>query len=294
MRWWAGLTGAVLGALVAGTVVPGTVPGARADTLAQGVAPVVSDVAHLSRTLRMAEVMAILREEGVASGVKLAQDQQPGPADPLWLSALERIHDPARMEALFNAGFDRALAGDPQTVAEATAFFGSDLGQRVLGLEIAARRAMMDEAVEAAAGVTYDRLARDNPGRQALLDRFVAANDLIEFNVTGAMNANLAFLRGLAEVGDAGFALSEADMLAQVRAAEPDTRAAMVAWLFPFLALAYQPLSDAELRAYVAFCETSAGRQINAAMFRAFDGVFDQISRELGRAFARSLTGDNI
>jgi hypothetical protein len=270
--------------------LPVTVQMARAETAVADRAA----VADLSRALRMAEAMVLLREEGIANGKDLAADLPGGPQDELWSSALDRIYDPARMEALFNEGLAKALSDNPQAITAATTFFTADLGHRALGLELAAREAMMDEVVEATAAEAYAALATKDPARQALIDRFVEANDLVESNVMGALNANLAFLRGMAEAGGAAFAMPEADMLAQVWGAEPDTRAEMVGWLFPFLTLAYQPLSDDELEAYVAFSETPEGHQLNAAMFQAFDVVFEKISRDLGRAFAQSLQGDNI
>ena len=45
-------------------------------------------------------------------------------------------------------------------------------------------------------------------------------------------------------------------------------------WLYPFMSLAYQPLTDAELQAYLAFSETAGGQRLNAAVFAAFDVVF--------------------
>lgn len=264
------------------------------ETVVRNPAALAQEVAGLSRALRMAEAIVVLRDEGIASGKDLAADLPAGAEDELWGQALQRIYDPLQMASVFDAAFASALADDPQAVSDATVFFASEFGQRALGLELAARQALLDEDVEAAAAMAYGELAQDNPARQVLIDRFVAANDLIESNVMGAMNANLAFLRGLAEAGGPAFALPESDMLAQVWAAEPETRAEMVGWLFPYLTLAYQPLSDAELQAYVDFSETPAGRRVNAAMFQAFDVLFDRISRDLGRAFARSLQGDDI
>lgn len=83
-------------------------------------------------------------------------------------------------------------------------------------------------------------------------------------------------------------------MLAEVWAQEPDIRAETESWLYPFLALAYKPLSDADVEAYLAFSESEAGRAMNAAMFAAFDEVFREISHDLGRAAAEMLSGRDI
>jgi hypothetical protein len=198
------------------------------------------------------------------------------------------------MRTAFDTAFAKALGDDPTMTALATAFFNSDIGQRAMKLEIDARRAMLDSDIEAAAMQAYQNLTKENPARVALLEQFVTVNDLIESNVMGSLNSNLAFYRGLAAAGDEQFAMSESDMLNSVWAEEAKAREETVKWLFPFLALAYQPLSDADLQAYIDFSQTMAGRRVNAAMFVAFDAVFDDISQELGRAVARQMEGQDI
>ena len=251
-------------------------------------------VTALSAALRISEVMVALRDEGMANAAELAADLPRGGADPLWAQALLRIYDPAHMETVFNQALAESLGQEADTLSAATAFFASGIGQRALSLELAARKALMDDAVEAAAEAAYADLARTDPQRQAQIERFVAVNDLVESNVMGALNANLAFLQGLGESGGPEFALPEADMLAQVWAAEPEVRAEMQGWVYPFLTLAYQPLSDDELQSYIDFSETPAGQRVNAAMFQAYDAVFDQISRDLGRSFGIALQGNDI
>ena len=83
-------------------------------------------------------------------------------------------------------------------------------------------------------------------------------------------------------------------MLADVWSQESDIRAETEGWLYPFLALAYKPLSDADMQAYLTFSESEASRVMNAAMFAAFDEMFRDISRDLGRAAADMLSGQDI
>lgn len=292
MARWLLATGLAAVLAMATTAMPGR---AETDlTTPKTESSLPADVLALSRALRMAEATEILSEEGKSSGRDMAADLPRGVDDPLWSQALTRIYDPVHMEAVFNAALAAALEEDAEATQEATKFFASGIGQEVLALELAARRALMDEAVETAAQRAYGLLALENPDRQALIDRFVQANDLVESNVMGALNANLAFLRGLAETGGSELAMDEAEMLSQVWSAEPDTRAETVGWLFPFLTLAYQPLSDEKLETYVDFSESPAGKRLNAAMFQAFDVLFEGISRDLGRAYALSLQGNDI
>ena len=68
------------------------------------------------------------------------------------------------------------------------AFFTSDLGRRVVGLEIDARRAFLDEAQEDAARVAAETRAADRDPKVALLDRFIAAGDLVNIDVSAELN----------------------------------------------------------------------------------------------------------
>ena len=253
----------------------------------------VGQIAALSDVLRIDDVLEVMREEGIAYGAEMEDEMFPGQGGPGWRAMVAVIYDPGTMRGRFDTALEAALLGSAE-IEEIMAFFGSDLGQRVLMLEIEARRALLDGAAEEAAKLAYADMAAEGGTRVAALEAFVAANDLIESNVMGAMNASLAFYQGLAEVGAFAEAMPEDQMLAEVWATEPDVRAETVDWLYPYLALAYKPLSDAELRAYQAFSETSAGQAVNAALFAAFDAVFVGVSRDLGRAAARQMQGQEL
>ena len=83
-------------------------------------------------------------------------------------------------------------------------------------------------------------------------------------------------------------------MLAEVWGQEPDIRRDTIEWLYPFLAVAYQSLTDAELERYIAFSQTEAGHKMNAAIFVAFDAVMVKISFDLGQAAGRLMEGQDI
>lgn len=269
-----------------------------AGLAASGVPPVIAEVSQpildLTDALQIGEVVMVLRDEGLSNGATLAADLPGGPQDPQWKLALDRIYDVEAMNRAFAEAMQTEMAADADAVVAATAFFTSDLGRRALRLEVDTRRAMAAPAVEARAKAAYAALDKTNPGRRALIDRFVVINDLVESNVMGSLNSNLAFFRGLAAEGGKTFGMSEADMLNEVWAGEAKAREETVVWLFPFLTMAYQPLSDAELQAYIDFSDTPAGRKVNAAMFAAFDKMFDTISEQLGRTVARQMKGQDI
>ena len=252
------------------------------------------EVAALMQTMRIADIVALLREEGIDYGRKLETDMFPGAGGAGWQATVGLIYDGARMEAVFGAALDAALDGQAEATAAAQAFFGSDLGQKVLGLEIEARRALLDDAVEDAAKLAWEEMAAEGGPRVALLDDFVAANDLVESNVMGALNSNLAFYQGMAEGGAFGEEMTEDQMLSDTWAQEGEIRASTEGWIYPYLALAYGPLADAELQDYIDFSRSPAGQALNTALFAAFDEVFTPVSRALGLAVARQLQGQDI
>ena len=70
--------------------------------------------------------------------------------------------------------------------------------------------------------------------------------------------------------------MSDEDILADVWAQEAEIREDTSQWLYAFLTLTYQPLSEEELRAYVDFFSTPEGLRLNNAIFAAFDDMFGE------------------
>jgi hypothetical protein len=269
--------------------------GVWAETAGPLVAPhaKMSQIASLTDVLKIGSVIEVMREEGIAHGAEMADEMFPGQGGSGWQSMVEVIYDSATLRQRFEVRFREALQGSSEVQA-IVAFFGSDLGQRVLMLEIEARRALLEEDAEEAAKLAYGELESKGGPRMAALQAFVDINDLIESNVMGALNANLAFYQGMAEVGGFTEAMPEDQMLAEIWAQEPDMRAETVDWLYPYLSLAYKPLSDAELQTYQDFSGSPAGQAINAALFAAFDALFVGVSRDLGRAAATQMQGREL
>jgi hypothetical protein len=257
-------------------------------------AEVVTEVATLVETMQIGQIIEVLREEGLAYGQTLEDDMFPGAGGPGWLATVGMIYDGGRMQEAFVASLERELAANPAGITQMEGFFASDLGQRVLTLELEARRALFDEATEEGAKAAWDELRTAGGPRLDLLERFSSTNDLIESNVMGALNSNLAFYKGMTEGGAFGGEMTEDQMLADVWGQEADIRTQTADWLFPYLTLAYGPLSDEDLTAYIAFSASPAGQQLNAALFAAFDDVFTPISKALGLAVAKQMQGQDI
>jgi Uncharacterized protein conserved in bacteria (DUF2059) len=279
--------------LAACLAASGVTPAVLAQTTVE--APVgQAQVQELAETMMIGPLFALLREEGLAYGTSLETQMFPGGGGARWAATVGAIYDVPTLQAKFEGILATELADEPDAVAEMIGFFGSDRGQRILQLEIDARRALLDEAVEEAAQVTADKMTAARDPRMGLIRRLAEAGDLIEMNVAGALTGNLAFLQGMAQEGANGAKVDDEQLMSDVWGQEDQIRSDTETWLFPYLALAYQPLEDADLQAYIDFSESPAGKRLNAALFTAFDGVFKGVSYELGRAAGRAMLGNDI
>ncbi len=248
--------------------------------------------AQLMDTLKMREVLQVMRDEGMRYSTNLEADLFPTQGGQGWQQDVQRIYDIDRLVASFGAAFEAEM---PEAhIPAANAFFESETGQKIIGLEISARVAQMDEAIEEASIETLEAMIAAEDERLDLLRAFSDANQLVESNVVGSMNANYAFYIGLVDGGAFSFDLTEDEILADVWNQEAEIRANTEEWLFAYLALAYQPLEDAEVQSYIDFSYTEAGKALNQALFEGFDTMLVDVSRALGLASARYMAGQDI
>lgn len=252
----------------------------------------VAEVDALLEDMQMAEIFDILRAEGLDYGAELADEMLGDPGDPRWTARVEAIYDTNRTYPRFRDRFRRELGG--ADIAGMTGFIRSDLGQRITDLEVVARRALLDPEVEAACRLEYDDAREFGTARLDAIRGFVEAGDLIDSNVTGAMNANYAFWSGMMEAGGLNAEYDQTVILNDVWAQEPELRAETEEWMYCYLLMALEPLDDAELETYTEFAESPAGRRLNRAMFVAFDEVFTDISLRLGRESARYYAAEEL
>lgn len=249
---------------------------------------------QLSDLIDITSLIDVMRAESRENALGVDEDLLDGRGGAAWRVAVDQIYDPAKLRVRFDSALDDALKDAPEARAEMARFFASDLGQRVVALEIAARRALLDPTTETATKTLWDQAFDAKSPRAAQIERFSQSNDLIESNVMGAMNSNLAFFKSLSAAGAFADPLPEDEMLAQVWSQEDAIRSETADWLYPFLLLAYQPLSDSEFDSYIDFSESADGKKVNAAVFAAFGALFVQLSSELGTAAGKLMTGEEI
>lgn len=245
---------------------------------------------ELMRVLRVEEVIAVMRDEGLVFGKELEADWLDGDGGSRFETRIDQIYDADGMFRIVEKGIGRVMTDED--IAATIAFFDTERGQRILTLETSARRAMADEQIEEMARENFFDLRGSKDAHYLAVSRFIEVNDLLERNVAGALSSQYDFFRGLSDGG--GSTLDEASVLSDIWAQEEEVRDDTRAWLFGFLLMAYRPLGDTELEAYTAYSETDAGRALNAALFEGFDAMFQVISYALGQAVAEAVGSSEL
>jgi len=251
-----------------------------------------SQIETLFDSMGLPDMLEIMREEGVSYGAEIGEGVFQGKPSPAWNAIVEGIYDTSMMRDRVLTDLAAELEGDD--IAAIQTFFDSELGVRIVDLEVAARRALLDDTIKQASNEVAALAIADKTPRYLLVSEFVDANDLIETNVAGALNSNYAFFMGLMEGGALGEGMSEDEVLANLWTQEPEIRQSTTEWVYAYSLLAYQPLSDDDLQAYIDFSNTQAGRDINTAMFASFDGVFEDISHALGLASTQVALSEEL
>ncbi len=256
----------------------------------QGSADAVR-VDRLFDATRLTEIVAIMSQEGIAYADTLQAELFPGEGGAAWQAEVERIHASDRAIAEMRDIFVARLSED--TIDPMLQFYESPLGVRIVDGEVIAREAFLDETAKDTAKEMLDEMIADQPARISLINEFIEVNDLIESNVVGGLNSNFAFYRGLEQGGAFPYEITESQMLTEVWQQEAEMRTETEDWLLSYLGLAYAGLTDAELETYVLISSTDAGDSFNAAVFAAFDAVFNRVSEELGEAAARYISAED-
>jgi len=279
-------------ALVALLTAFRTVVLALTATFVLWAAPLRAEPAGLNdlvNALRLPDLVEIMRAEGLAQGADLAAEMLGGTGDAGWQTDLDRLYDPARMLDAVRTELAAGL-GDAD-VASLTAFFASDLGRRLTEGELAARRAFLDPGVETAARAALAPPETTDALGRAIL-AFIAANDMIEMNVSGGMTSSLRFYQGLAQGGQLD--MTEAEMLDDIWSREEETRSESAAWLRALLALAYRDIAPEDVTRYVDLSLSPAGQALNRALFAGFDAMYADLNFALGLALASRVAGTRL
>lgn len=240
--------------------------------------------------LRIEDTIDVVQEESLEYASDIARDMIPEADRATWAARSEAIYDKSRMRELVADTMRQELA--ETDLAPAIAFFESETGQRLVALELAARRAFLEPGVEAEAQDRYAVLSAEGSRLTDQIGTLISDSDLIDLNVTGGLNAELMFYRGLVDGG--ALDLAESQILDDVWGQREALRRSSRDWLHSFMLLAYQPVEAADLDAYIAFYRTPEGRDLNRAIFAGFNHMYEELSYRLGEALAREMESTRL
>lgn len=284
---------ALLVAMTGAVPAQTTAPQAQAPLVAPDsrLADVAPATAQLLTAMGLYDILDVMAAEGLAAATDLEADMFPGQGGSAWAAVAASIYAHDRLAQSFEAALPLDLL-TPDAVAELQAFYDGATGIKVASGELAARQSLLDPDTEQGAReLARQRAAQSHP-RHVLLTEFIATNDLVDLNVSGALNSNFAFYRGLSDGGAFASEIPETLMLTEVWGQEAEIRRDTTEWLYAYQTLAYEDLSDTELRQYIDLTATPAGQALNTALFRAFEAVFDTLGYDLGVAAAHFVSGE--
>ncbi|MBE1281846.1 MAG: DUF2059 domain-containing protein [Rhodobacteraceae bacterium] len=247
-----------------------------------------SDDLELRQVMRLDDLAMLLHQEGVSQGQLLDADLLAGRGGVTWQNTVQHSYDPDRIASFVNQAIQEDLTH--QQIVDVQAFYRSEFGRRVLGLELQARELMANPDIEAEALVNRSRAAEENSALYRSVRTFMQVNDLVELNVKGALNSNEQFLRAFVRQGSS----HELDDLWEIWTDAQRIEANVIEWLEAYLLLAYGPLENEEMSVYIAFCKSSEGQAVNRSLFRGFDIAYREIYGELGAAAASVLVSEDL
>ncbi|SFS54735.1 hypothetical protein SAMN04488040_0861 [Sulfitobacter marinus] len=244
----------------------------------------------LMDALKIDEVAAILQAEGLDYAQTLNQDMLGGQGGAGWQIQVDAIYSPQRMVETLRGFLEAELQGDMRELT--IDFFASGIGAQIITLENAARAAITDQEIENAARTKFAELEGSDDARLAQITALIDAGDMINRNVTAAMNANYQFMRGLADGGAVD--MTEQEILAEVGEQQEEITEDTTGWLYGYLLMAYSPLEDDALDRYITFAQTKAGMALNRALFDGYGAAYADISYTLGRAVALNMVAEEL
>lgn len=241
--------------------------------------------ARLLEAIQMPRLLAQLATEAEASAGDLDEDFLQGQGGDLVLTTARRLNAPSRVQPILEAEITRLMSRDHRLAV--TSFFESELGQRIVDLEIAARIAIDDEALfEAVQGRVADT------GVRPLIAEIIETSDLVERNVADGIAILEQFYRGRQAGGMTD--LTGPEIGGFLGELEEGIRIETQSWLDGFMTLAYSPVEDADLQIYADFWKTEAGKAFDEALFAAFRKSMSDNSFAMGQLIGRIQASDEI
>lgn len=234
---------------------------------------------QLVEAMGIPALIAAFSAEGIENGAALDSSILNGQGGTVWAETVRRLYDPSRLEEEIRNSFAENL--DEQVAIQALLFFESDIGARIIELEVQAREAMLNPELEAAAKAAPSANGED-------ITEFLEVRNLVERNTDAAMMAQMAFFAGIAETSLQSAPPPETDEQRAMMQAETEL------WLRGYYALAQSPLSADDVAVYTAFWDTEVAAALDNALFDAFGASYATLSFGLGQAAGRLLPQNDL
>ena len=163
-------------------------------TVANAQAQVTLTMDHLE----LSELIHIMRTEGLEYAATLNTEMLNGQGGAVWEDQIDAIYDTQLMSEVVR----KEIATIPENqLRQINQFYGSNLGAKIVDLEIAARNAMTDSDIKNIAEDNYQIALAKDPKSLLQVNLMVSEGDLIEQNVTAALTSNYRFYLGLVDGG---------------------------------------------------------------------------------------------
>jgi hypothetical protein len=171
------------------------------------------------------------------------------------------------------------------------AFYKSPLGVRMKALEKASQTADAQATIAKMAGRLLERL-KNEPERARVLTRIDGSLRLTELSTDTVFNLGRAMAIGMAATDAKTSALVPAAIEAidsDMQKARPAMIAEVKVTLLPFMAYTYREATIGELRQYLVFASSPAGKRYYGAVEPALNQVLVKAGEEFGHALMREL-----
>jgi len=241
----------------------------------------------------MYDFLRIVSDESVLGADQIRSEFFPDLDPEVWESEMRQLFAVETLVTNFEAAWDATLL-DADDRAVVMAFFTSELGERIVAAEIAARAGMADPGIAEAAQSAVLMAEQSDDPRLARHAEFSAQMGLVDRSVASMMNAQLLFLSGLSDGGGLEPPLPEDEILRFVAAQMPALQLEASDWLAAYQLMAYGALEPGDFALFAQFNDTEVGRALATSIFAAFDETFDATQYELGLIAARYVVGDDI
>ena len=257
---------------------------ALAALLAVHAGPAHADsAAKLREALQVTEVRKSMDSypEDLSSSLAEVPDADLGDIRRKDLDALAERH--FNGDALTEDIFNRMLGKVSEAhLDEVIAFYRSDVGQRMVRLEVASAAPGEAKRIQTEGPELYQRAAENDPERVEFYDRIAESIRLEDLMTAMTMNMSYAMISGMAGSDALPQALTDEQIIAIVNAQSGEMREYVRAFVHGMFAYTYRDASKEDLAAYAGYAETEAGRAFNGAMVAAIQGALVDRMRAFG------------